>query len=147
MQHIRFVKGRGTCSSGERNVKIWIDFWKSPRFSLTSPLSQLERQVKSTCLYYVVNPGIVLFGSNNLTTLLLLFEIYNRGLKHVGSMAFCKHITNYGPLSGFRYYKLTIPHREGSSYPPPGYMLSSSVVLNMSIGNLHQYLFYKDKRF
>ena len=25
-----FVKGRGTCGSGERNVKIWIDFWKSP---------------------------------------------------------------------------------------------------------------------
>ena len=32
-----FVKGRGTCGSGERNVKIWIDFRKSPRFSLTSP--------------------------------------------------------------------------------------------------------------
>jgi hypothetical protein len=27
-----FVKARGTCGSGERNVKIWIDFWKSPRF-------------------------------------------------------------------------------------------------------------------
>ena len=38
-----FVKGRGTCGSGERNVKIWIDFRKSPRFSLTSPLSQ-ERE-------------------------------------------------------------------------------------------------------
>jgi hypothetical protein len=35
-----FVKGRGTCGRGERNVKIWIDFRKSPRFSLTSPLSQ-----------------------------------------------------------------------------------------------------------
>ena len=34
-----FVKGRGTCGSGERNV-IWIDFRKSPRFSLTSPSSQ-----------------------------------------------------------------------------------------------------------
>jgi hypothetical protein len=34
------VKGRGICGSGERNVKIWIDFRKSPRFSLTSPLSQ-----------------------------------------------------------------------------------------------------------
>ena len=41
-----FVKGRGTCSSGERNVKIWIDFRKSPRFSLTSPLSQ-EREKSS----------------------------------------------------------------------------------------------------
>jgi hypothetical protein len=41
-----FVKGRGTCGSGERNVKIWIDFRKSPRFSLTSPLSQ-EREKSS----------------------------------------------------------------------------------------------------
>jgi hypothetical protein len=40
VQHVRFVKDRGTCGSGERKVKIWIDFWKSPRFSLTSPLSQ-----------------------------------------------------------------------------------------------------------
>jgi hypothetical protein len=30
-----FEKGRGTCGSGERNVNIWIDFLKSPRFSLT----------------------------------------------------------------------------------------------------------------
>ena len=35
-----FVKGRGTCGSGERNVKILINFRKSPRFFLTSPLSQ-----------------------------------------------------------------------------------------------------------
>jgi hypothetical protein len=41
--HVHFVKGRGTCGSGERNFKIWIDFRKSPRFSLTSPLSQ-ERE-------------------------------------------------------------------------------------------------------
>jgi hypothetical protein len=41
-----FVKGRGTCGSGEKNVKIWIDFRKSPRFSLTSPLSQ-EREKSS----------------------------------------------------------------------------------------------------
>ena len=47
-----FVKGRGTCVSGERNVKIWIDFRKSPRFSLTSPLCQ-EREFKSPCFYYV----------------------------------------------------------------------------------------------
>jgi hypothetical protein len=40
VQDVRFVKGRGTCGSGERNVKISIDFRKSPRFSLTSPLSQ-----------------------------------------------------------------------------------------------------------
>ena len=41
-----FVKGRGTCGSGKRNVKIWIDFRKFPRFSLTSPLSQ-EREKSS----------------------------------------------------------------------------------------------------
>ena len=41
-----FVKGRGTCGSGERNVKIWINFRKSPRFSLTSPSSQ-EREKSS----------------------------------------------------------------------------------------------------
>jgi hypothetical protein len=44
VQHVRFVKGRGTCSSGERNVKILIDFRKSPRFSLTSSLSQLREK-------------------------------------------------------------------------------------------------------
>jgi hypothetical protein len=41
-----FVKGKGTCGSGERNVKIWIDFRKSPRFSLTSPSCQ-EREKSS----------------------------------------------------------------------------------------------------
>jgi hypothetical protein len=45
-----FVKGRGTCSSGERNIKIWIDFRKSPRFSLTSPLSQ-ERERSQDALF------------------------------------------------------------------------------------------------
>ena len=44
MQHVCFVKGMGTCGSGERNVKILIDFRKSPRFSLTSPLSQLRKK-------------------------------------------------------------------------------------------------------
>jgi hypothetical protein len=46
VQHVRFVKCRWTFGSGERNVKIWIDFRKSPRFSLTSPLSQ-EREKSS----------------------------------------------------------------------------------------------------
>jgi hypothetical protein len=41
-----FVKGRGTCGNGERNVKIWINFRKSPRFSPLSPLSQ-EREKSS----------------------------------------------------------------------------------------------------
>ena len=44
VQHVRFVKGKGTCGSGERNVNILIDFRKSPRFSLTSPLSQLREK-------------------------------------------------------------------------------------------------------
>jgi hypothetical protein len=44
VQHVRFVKGRGTCGSEERNVKILIDFRKSPRFSLASPLSQLREK-------------------------------------------------------------------------------------------------------
>jgi hypothetical protein len=42
----RIVEARGTWGSGERNVKIWIDFRKSPRFSLASPLSQ-EREKSS----------------------------------------------------------------------------------------------------
>ena len=44
VQHVCFVKGRGTCGSGERNVKVLIDFRKSPRYSLTSPLSQLREK-------------------------------------------------------------------------------------------------------
>ena len=47
VQHVRFVKGRGTCGSGERNIKILLAFQKSLRFSLTSPLSQLRG--KSSC--------------------------------------------------------------------------------------------------
>ena len=46
--------------SGERNVKILIDFRKSPRFSLTSPLSQLREKSSrpvftmcgESCYYY-----------------------------------------------------------------------------------------------
>jgi hypothetical protein len=41
-----------TCGSEERNSKIWIDFRKSPRFSLTSPLSQV-----ALFLLCVVSPG------------------------------------------------------------------------------------------
>jgi hypothetical protein len=43
VQHVCFEKDRGTCGSGERNVKIWIDF-RNLRFSLTSPLSQLREK-------------------------------------------------------------------------------------------------------
>ena len=48
-----FVKGRGTCGSGERNAKIWINFRKSPRFSPTSPLSQV-----ALFLLCVVSPAV-----------------------------------------------------------------------------------------
>ena len=50
-QHVHFVKGRGTCGSGERNVKIWIDFRKSPRF----PSGQ-ERSQVTLFLLCVVSP-------------------------------------------------------------------------------------------
>jgi hypothetical protein len=52
VQHFRFVKGRGTCGSGERNVKIWINFRMSPRFSLTLPLSQ-EREKSSRPVFTI----------------------------------------------------------------------------------------------
>ena len=41
-----FLRSLCSSGSGERNVKIWINFRKSPRFSLTSPLSQ-EREKSS----------------------------------------------------------------------------------------------------
>jgi hypothetical protein len=63
VQHVRFVKCRWTFGSGERNVKIWIDFRKSPRFSLTSPLSQeRERSQVALFLLCVVSPGIMFIG-------------------------------------------------------------------------------------
>ena len=37
------------------------------------------------------------------------------------------HVNHYGARSGFLYYKLTIPHGEGTPYLPPGDELSSSV--------------------
>jgi hypothetical protein len=52
VQYVRFMKGRGTCGSGERNFKILIDFRKSPRFSFTA-LKSTEREVESPCFYYV----------------------------------------------------------------------------------------------
>jgi hypothetical protein len=56
VQHIRFVKGRETCGSGERNVKIWIDFRKSPRFSLTLPLSQEKEKLSRPVFTGLVSP-------------------------------------------------------------------------------------------
>jgi hypothetical protein len=88
VQHVRFVKGRRTCISGERNVKILIDFRKSPRFSLTSPLSQLR---ENSSFYYVwwalgyigifTEPSDYLdlfeISSEVLTVLLVTEQIYN----------------------------------------------------------------------
>jgi len=62
VQHICFVKGRGTCSSREKNVKILLVFRKSPRFSLTSPSSQL-REKSSRPVLSVMSPGICLVQS------------------------------------------------------------------------------------
>jgi hypothetical protein len=61
VQHVRLVKGMGTCGSGERNVKIWIDFRKSPRFSLTSPLSQERDKSNRPVFTSVVSPDVVFF--------------------------------------------------------------------------------------
>jgi hypothetical protein len=60
-----FVKGRGTCRSGERNVKIWIDFRKSPRFSPTSPLSQ-EREKSSRPVFTMCGEPWIYRGMGDL---------------------------------------------------------------------------------
>jgi hypothetical protein len=44
------------------------------------------------------------------TIRLICFEIYKWGLKRTGNMtALSKHVTHYGPWSGFPYYNLTTP--------------------------------------
>jgi hypothetical protein len=47
-------------------------------------------------------------------------DIYNIGLERAGSVAFSKHVTHYGILSGFLYYNLASHHpgREGHHYLP-----------------------------
>ena len=35
------------------------------------------------------------------------------------SMQLSKQVTNYESWSGFLYYNITTPHREGTPYPPP----------------------------
>ena len=37
VQHVRVVKGRGTCGSGERNIKIWSIFGSLPDFPSLHP--------------------------------------------------------------------------------------------------------------
>ena len=73
-----FVKGRGTCGSGERNVKIWIDFRKSPRFFLTSPLSQ-EREKSSRPVFTMCGEpcNIIIYLMS-----VLNFSTYNRPVYH-----------------------------------------------------------------
>jgi hypothetical protein len=51
---------RGTCGSWERNAKIWIDFRKSSRFSLISPLSQ-EREKSSRPVFTMCGERAVAF--------------------------------------------------------------------------------------
>ena len=89
----------------------------------------------TTCLLFVETTTCLLFVEA--TMWLLFFEIYERGLQRVGSVALSKNVMYYGPRSGFPYYNPTTPlYIEGSPYPPPGETLSSSVGLRP--GNLHQ---------
>jgi hypothetical protein len=91
-----FVKGRGTCGSGERTVKIWIDFRKSPIFSLTSPLSQ-EREKSS-------RPVFTMCGEP--------CKFYRKLLGHVRNQHWCvciKLVASYKTLSQININgKLTI---------------------------------------
>jgi hypothetical protein len=40
-------------------------------------------------------------------------NVNKRGLQYTGSVAFSKHVTHYGPRSGFLYYNLTTPPSRG----------------------------------
>ena len=68
------------------------------------------------------------------TIRILFIEMYKR------SVAYCKH---FGPRSGFPYYNVRTPHREGFPYPPP--VLSSipqsymSSVVQISPNYNHSY--------
>ena len=50
-------------------------------------------------------------------------------------MAFSKHVTHYGPWSGFLYYNLTTPHREGF---PICHLGMCWAALGLRPGNFHQ---------
>ena len=56
VQHICLVKGRVTCHSGERNVKILLAFGNLPHFSSLHP--QVERETSHVTLFLlsVVSP-------------------------------------------------------------------------------------------
>ncbi len=75
---------------------------------------------------------------------LLFSEINKRGLNRAGDVTVSKHVTLYGPWSGFQYYNIAIPNpchphpiQGESTCPLPEDALSSSVDLNSE--NLHQY--------
>jgi hypothetical protein len=69
--------GRGTFGSGERNAKIWIDFRKSSRISLTSHLSQ-EREKSSRPVFTMCGEPLFrqVFGSNRFDRKCKLDPIY-----------------------------------------------------------------------
>lgn len=74
-----------------------------------------------------------------------LFLNLTRGHKPPGSAALSKHVIHYGTVSGFMYYILTAPFRDGSLYPPLGDALSISV--GLSPNNLYHYsAYYRRKR-
>ena len=75
VQPLVFVKGRGTCGSAERNVKIWINFRKSPRFSLTSPLSQ-EREKSSRPVFTMCGKPWCYFSLLSFYSLILSINIW-----------------------------------------------------------------------
>ena len=89
-------------------------------------LGRDEKSMKS----WVGTKNVVFCSSYDAHT--LFSEIYKRGLWPTGSVTLSKHITLYGPWSGFPYYNLKTHHREGSPYHPPGDVLNSSVGLSPS---------------
>ena len=49
-QHVYFMKSRGHLVVGKETFKIPATFWKSPRFSLTSPFSLLKEKLSHLIL-------------------------------------------------------------------------------------------------
>jgi hypothetical protein len=53
VQHVCFVKGMGTCGSGERNVIFCYWFSEVSQIFPHFALKSTEREIKSPCFYYV----------------------------------------------------------------------------------------------
>ena len=53
VQYVCFEKGRGHVVVGKETSKYMQAFWKSPRFSLTSPLCQLREKSFSFNIFYL----------------------------------------------------------------------------------------------